>query len=264
LTRVQGGKTVQWGTDQAETDDSFPSWIFGGELFDAEAYVTGFPTHVLLDTPAAVDGLQFLGDLIHKYKVQPTPAEAQAAQAGAPSLFQTGKIAMEANATWGFSGYAPIKRFEWGIASMPWPPKRYGTPRRSPLYPNQWMTFKNERYPEAAWDLQKWLSGPEGMSLWVKAGQGMPSRKSLEPLLTPLLKSWSPTVTDAEIHCVTDAVNHCSVAPSEAIVDWSQMYLSIIAPIFQKLQAGDLNGRAANQQMAAQLKTFIQQNPPPH
>jgi multiple sugar transport system substrate-binding protein len=263
LTVVQGGKTVQWGTDAAETDDTFPFWIFGGEIFDRQGYVTGYPTRTILNTPEVADGFQFLRDLIVKYKVQPTPAQAQAAQAGAPSLFQTGKIGMEVTASWAFPGYAAIKSFEWGVAAVPWPPRRYGLPRHVPLYPDQWMVFKNQPSPAAAWALQSWLCGPEGMRLWVKTNGALPARKSLAPVFTTMLRAWNPRLSQAAMQSVVDAVQFGKVTPSHSVVNWSVIAEEAITPIFQKLQLGDLTGRQALQKMIPMVEQLLKENPAP-
>jgi multiple sugar transport system substrate-binding protein len=265
LTRFQGGKAVQWGTDSPSTDPSFePFWLFGGEIFDEQSYVTGFPTKTIMNTPEVADAFQFISDLIHKYKVQPTPAQAQATQAGAPSLFQTGKIAMEATANWAFEGYAAIKHFEWGIAAQPWPPRRYGLPRRIQLYPNQWMIFKNQAHRKEAWALEKWLCSPEGLTLWVQAGQGISPRKSQAAAYKPLLKSWNPRLTDAELQCAVVAVNYGKITPSHAIVNYAPIWQQAINPIYQKLQLGDLTGKQAQAQMIAAVQRALQQYPAPH
>jgi multiple sugar transport system substrate-binding protein len=66
LTVRKGGKTLQWGLDSPITDTRFPYWIFGGDIFARQAYVTGFPTpqQITLNTPEVVDGLQFQQDLV--------------------------------------------------------------------------------------------------------------------------------------------------------------------------------------------------------
>src|SRR5437660_1540283 len=179
LTVTRGGKTMQWGS--APDDDArFPFWIFGGDAFEPQAYVTGYPTKVVLNTPEVVDGLQFIRDMIVKWKVELTPAAAQAQMAGAPSFFLTGKVGMHRTANWDFSNDAKIKHFQWGIAAIPWPPKRYGLPRKMPFYPDQWMVFKGQKYPKEAWALQSWMAGPEGMRIWAQSSGAMPARKSLE------------------------------------------------------------------------------------
>jgi len=260
LTVVQGGKTVQWGIDSAMTDSRFPFWIFGGDAFTPDAYQTGFPAKATLNTPEVVDGLQFLSDLLNKWKVQPTPAQAQAAQAGAPSLFQTGKIGMELTANWSFSGYSKIKNFEWGLAAVPWPPKRYGMPRKAPFYPDQWMVLKGQKDLQSAWALQSWMSGPEGMRLWVQSAGALPARKSLSGQMSAMMKSYIPHLTEAMVTTMSDAVNHTHVTPSHAIVNWPQIGDQAVNPVLQKLQLGQITGKQAADQMAAKINAVLKQS----
>jgi multiple sugar transport system substrate-binding protein len=265
LTVRKGGKMVQWGTDAPITDSRFPFWIFGGDAFDEQAYVTGYPTKVTLNTPAVIDGLQFQRDLIVKWKAQPTPAEAQAATAGAPSLFQTGKIGMEVTANWVFAppGYSQIKQFEWGVAAVPWPPKRYGLPRKMPLYPDQWMVFKGQKYPKEAWELQSWLAGPEGMRLYSQGTGLLPARKSLAETTRTLLKGYKPGITKAELEAVLSSVNYGHITPSHAIVNWPAIGDQAVNPVFQSLQLGHLTGKQAMEQMSAKILAVLKQYPAP-
>src|SRR5207248_1233199 len=121
---------------------------------------------------------------------------------------------MHRTANWDFSNDAKIKHFEWGIAAIPWPPKRYGLPRKMPFYPDQWMVFKGQKYPKEAWALQSWMAGPEGMRIWAQSSGAMPARKSLEEAARTMLKGWKRDITKAETQVMLSSVNYGHVTPS--------------------------------------------------
>jgi ABC-type glycerol-3-phosphate transport system substrate-binding protein len=137
-------------------------------------------------------------------------------------------------------------------------------PRRIQLYPNQWMIFKNQAHRKEAWALEKWLSSPEGLTLWAQAGEGISPRKSQAAAFKPLLKSWNPGLTEAELQCTVDAVNYCTITPSHAIVNFGPLWQQAINPIYQKLQLGDLTGKQAQEQMIAKVQSVLRQYPAPH
>jgi multiple sugar transport system substrate-binding protein len=258
LTVTKGGKTSQWGLDGPTTDGRFPFWIFGGDAFDAKGYQTGFPTQVTLNTPAVIDGLQFQSDLINKWKVQPTPAQLQAVQGGAPFPFANGKIAMSPQSSFPI---APLT-FPYGVAALPWPPRRYGLPRKASQYPDQWLVFKGVKHPHESWLLQKFMVSPEALKLWIPVQGSLPSRKSLAGVAQAYMRAVKPDISAREMACALDSVNFTSVTPSHAIIPWSIIESQVIDPITQNLLLGHITGRQAVEQMIPKIQAILKQNPP--
>ena len=82
------------------------------------------------------------------------------------------------NANWVFGTYGEIEEFEWGMAPVPSSP----TGRKTLIYPDQWMMFKDQKYPDAAWEALKYIAGADGAKayyLHADTAGGIPTRKSL-------------------------------------------------------------------------------------
>lgn len=81
----------------------------GGKCFDE-----GF-TKCTMNTPEAIEGIQFLYNMMNVDKYAPSPAYQQSQ----PISFPTGKIAMSIVATWDLPGITPQADFEWDIVRPP-------------------------------------------------------------------------------------------------------------------------------------------------
>jgi multiple sugar transport system substrate-binding protein len=113
------------------------------DLFDSFAE----PTRCTLDEPAAIETFAFLQDLIHRYRVSPSPLQATQA---VNTDFMTGRLAMTIHGTWMIEQYRTITRFEWDMAPLP-RRKRYATLTSCGGYG---MTTQNDD-PERAWAFLK-------------------------------------------------------------------------------------------------------------
>ena len=115
------GRIDQFGVN-ATVDlwGGFPSvvWLFGGDIFPEEAYVTGIATECSVDNPVAIEAAQAVGDLIYKHKVSPTLGRRGIISLGDP--FRTGRLAMQMTGGWGWWTYSDIEAFEVGAAVLPW------------------------------------------------------------------------------------------------------------------------------------------------
>lgn len=91
-------------------------WSNGGKWFDQQEK----PTKCLVNSEPGVKTFRYLQDLIHKFKVAPTPAEAQAlSQATRGGLFPTGKVAMQMTGSWSVADWSKIDAFKWDMQHLP-------------------------------------------------------------------------------------------------------------------------------------------------
>lgn len=111
-----------------------------------------------LDTPEALNALTFLYDLVVKDELSPNPAALTAMGKGADAMFRNQKVAMESAGLWMLPTYKenPLP-FEWDVVRMPMD-KNQNT--KAGIL--NWGISKSTKNPEAAWDLLKFLCGPEG------------------------------------------------------------------------------------------------------
>lgn len=141
----------QWGIESYSAHTFLDALIVanGGKVID-DAY-----KKCLLDQPEAVASIQWAVDLIHKYKVAPAPDESQNAGLVAAGPFQSGKIAMQIDGSWGIQTVKSVP-FNWDIAMVP-----KGKVSRV-LYggPDSFAISAKTKDPGLAWELVDLLTGP--------------------------------------------------------------------------------------------------------
>jgi multiple sugar transport system substrate-binding protein len=113
----------------------------GGQCFDKDY------TKSTINSPEAIDGINFLNNLMNVDKVAPSPAFQQSQ----PISFQTGNIAMSIVATWDIPGWAPTTDFEWDIVRPPRRKVKVGDGRASGF-----AFLSTTKYPEESWQWIKY------------------------------------------------------------------------------------------------------------
>jgi len=246
-----------WGCG-APYDRRHSAWIFGGDYFPDEGYVTGKPSRTTVNSPEVADGWQFMQDLIYKHKVQPTPAEGEMISAAGVDLFLSGKVGIMMNANWAFGTYGEIEEFEWGIAPVPLAP----TGRKTLLFPDQWMMFKDQKYPDAAWEALKYLASVDGAKLYYmgtdKLG-GIPSRKSLasewNAMAEDIAKLDAAMVDDVIAKGIDVAGK---VTASHAIIKFAEIYDVAISPQLDNLFLNKISGKEAAALMEPKIVEILE------
>lgn len=148
-------------------------WNAGGDLFNAEG------TRCTLDSPAAVEGLRYVMDLIHRWKVAPNTADVKQFGLGT-NAFSSGKVGMVFNAAFRLPDYRKADLFEWDIAPLPKGPK------------DQWRTlstaglamWSGTKSKDATWAFIRYLIGEESSKTYVteRMDYGVPAHKAAAPL----------------------------------------------------------------------------------
>ncbi|MGB3331132.1 MAG: sugar ABC transporter substrate-binding protein [Thermomicrobiales bacterium] len=116
-----------------------------------------------LDTPEAIAGLQWVVDLIHTHKVMPTPAAVD----GQDNPFIAGKVGFYFGGGWD-EGTIRTAGFKWDFVPMPAHPQ---TGKRSvQLGSNAWSMLSTSGKQAEAWELIKYISGPEGAKAMMSYG----------------------------------------------------------------------------------------------
>ncbi len=162
------GLPEQWGFYTETTDmENFWSeavWQNGGEIISDDR------TQTLLGSDEAVGGLQFLQDLIYKYKIMATPDLF--AETG--DAFEQGLAAMEANGSWLVPTHTAAG-IDFGIAPLPAGTAGHATS----LNPTGAVVSASSRNPDAAWEFVKWLVGPEAQEMLMQGKVALPVDKSV-------------------------------------------------------------------------------------
>ncbi len=143
------GKIDQFGLGAPSWEELV--WQNGGRVLSEDG------KRCLLDSPEAVEALQFYADLQIKYHVAPSPVERDFL--GDMARFQRGEIAMIRSA---YPHSAELRNkceFEWDIALLP---KGKGG-RASHALPSAYAITTQSRHPKEAFEFIKFLTGKDGM-----------------------------------------------------------------------------------------------------
>jgi multiple sugar transport system substrate-binding protein len=172
LTVRDGGKLVQSGfalNGYAWTTWRMFVWQNGGDVTTKDL------KRSTLDSPEAIDALQFFADLTNVHHVAPTADERQALGAGSnDEMFYQGKAAMFSSAPYFHQLRSRIKDFDWDVA-VPVMRKR----RATPLWPDSISMNSATKVPAAAWRFLRYVVGPDGQKTITELGRGVPVLKSV-------------------------------------------------------------------------------------
>lgn len=141
-------------------------WANGGSLLNKDQ------TECMINSPKAVEAIQWLADLALKYHVTPLPTEQTFSMR---QLFAMGKIAMAVD------GYTPLvmlpkkKGMEWDIAPMP---KGKEGKRVTFVNTAAYVVSSQSKHKKEAWEFIKCASGDEAMEYLVKNTDELINRKS--------------------------------------------------------------------------------------
>lgn len=118
---------------------------------------------IMINKPEAVEGIQFMMDLINKYKV--TPGFVDMDSPALREIFIAGKLGMIEEGGWmtGIIEKSKVPGFEYGIALMP----RGKTTGGFASYDGSWTIPTTSRHPDAAWEFIKFITSDEAN--YVKA-----------------------------------------------------------------------------------------------
>ena len=165
-----------------------------------------------LDSPAALDTLQFLADLVLKHRVSPA-ADELAAAGGLNGLFFKGRMAMHHTG----SNYvnqlrAQAKDLAWDVGASP-----RGRARRHTVAGGAGFAgASSSRNREESWALLAHLAGKASLEIGAREGQ-MPTRRSVGRSEAFL----DPTQPPAQRRVFLDAAENAS--PSPLLTNWFEI-----------------------------------------
>lgn len=123
-----------------------------------------------LDTPEALEALQFLYDMVVVDGLSPNPAALTAMGKGADALFRNQSVAMESAGLWMLPTYkADPLDFEWDVVRMPMDKNQ-----KTKAGILNWGISSTTKNPEVSWDVLKFLVGPEGMRIVAESNMALP------------------------------------------------------------------------------------------
>lgn len=173
LTKKKNGKQQYGFYSRNSSQEAWGSFVRqnGGNFLDASQ------TKGALDTPEAIEGIQFAVDLIHKYKVSPSALGVSSLPGYIESTgnpFLTGLVGMKFQGNYEMALLTEIKDFKWNVVQMP----KQKRPGGIGWY-QSWVIGSTSKHPDEAWDLLHYFT-TQGQTVTAKTpGRG----------LTPALKS---------------------------------------------------------------------------
>ncbi|MCL6568060.1 MAG: sugar ABC transporter substrate-binding protein [Meiothermus silvanus] len=166
LTKRQGERVVQYGI--ALEDNKWPIFVYqnGASAFDDPVNATRFT----LNTPKGIEAIQFIGDLINKYKVAPS-FQSMAQIGSTTQLFMSGQAAMTMTNAARLGTFKDAK-FKWAVAPLPAGPSgiRANSGGGAGFAMNAYSKHKAE-----AWQFLEYVMGPEGQAIFAKSGTAVPA-----------------------------------------------------------------------------------------
>ncbi|GLV54229.1 sugar ABC transporter substrate-binding protein [Dictyobacter sp. S3.2.2.5] len=190
-------------------------WLWGGDVYDQEAYVSSAPTVSHWNTPTAIEAIQAYADLINVHKIAPTAAVSSAlSSSGDP--FATGHIAMMISGIWGFGSYQSTAKFRWGAAAVPGMHSK-----KTGIYADPMMISPQSKHPEAAWEFIKYLTTTGGRSFMQASGWPVPD--------TTVLPDWYKQfkgIKPEEIKAVFEGqLKYGQVSPDNLLIAYDRISL---------------------------------------
>ena len=240
LTRGSGGgdgtKPV-WGYVQRSNTWEPWVWNFGGEILNKAG------TACTLDQPQAVEGLQFLQDLIHKHRVMAPPS----AKVNPRNAMGTGEVVMGLdNKMDPYRGLATTHRLQFDAAPLPRKVRRMTTGGGV-----GWHMASAVKDANAAWALHKWLAGSDLQQAECAAGEATPTRKSVTRSTCFADRSLPPKGIDAVIQSAE------FVHPDPQAVGWPSISDEIN---FDALWTGEKTARQIVTEFVPRVNALLKQH----
>jgi multiple sugar transport system substrate-binding protein len=175
VKRDAKGKITRWAYC-----DAYPIQ-YNNFLYSAGAnYVDDpdHPTRFTLDSPAALQAIQFRWDLIHKYHVSPSPTEIQAFSigSGVQQMLVNGSIAMMDSGVWHTPQLLKAQNLDFDVALFP---KGPGGQHGWGMGGSGYGLCKYSKNKEAAWKVLEALAGAANQARLAQAGMIQPALMKL-------------------------------------------------------------------------------------
>lgn len=147
-------------------------WAGGGDVLGPDGKAKG-----TADSPATVEAVTFLRDLINQHQVAPSMSQ-MAAEGANP--FTNLTVAMEFSGHWrmmDFRHATKLKLEDVGVA--PLPVKERGMAPVTVIYESGWSIGKNCKHPEIAWKFIQYYTSREVQRIVQSEGIGVCARKDI-------------------------------------------------------------------------------------
>jgi multiple sugar transport system substrate-binding protein len=216
-------------------------WSYGGDLFDKDL------TRCTLDSPQAIDALQFMADLVVKHNVNPSPAQLKGTNVG--NLFAASQIALLAQGQQ--LGYARTldankPSFPWGVAVLPKGPSG----RFALNIGSAYALTKGGKQPDAGWELLKFISSTEFSRPYM--GDGLAAIAPRKSVMADVLKSPNLPFGYKDVVDYGDSLHRLPT-----IARWVEVS-NTLSKHFARLWNGDVSVRQVVSDLSTEVKPLLE------
>jgi len=232
-------------------------WTYGPGLWQEGSDVYSEDMNTLFpQQDKAADVIQKIADTYCKYYVSPSPEYYGQSGMSTIQMMQTGKLAMQCIGNWALEEISHSK-FSYGEAVIPKMGDSYVIFGRSDAIG---MSNKT-KYPNAAWQLHKYVTFGEGSLALCKTGLWQPQRIDL--LTTDEgRKKWMTEGVHTPEHvtaaCLPAVNNARDVPPRTGMDEWQTKYL---APALDPVFLGKKSAADALNEVVPKINQFLKDNP---
>lgn len=177
-------------------------WANGGEILDEDRRVC------VIDSREAQEALQFLVDLRHKWHVCPPTTMADRRQNIA--MFTNGQVGMFQTGAWDIQAMRDASALRWDVTPLP-----KSTEHATLLGMENYAIAAGTEHPQEAWDLFKFLLGPEAQETMAREMEKQPSRQSVAS------GPYVSQETDYDRSVLVEALDYAHQAPN--IAEWDRV-----------------------------------------
>ena len=210
-------------------------WSFGGEVLSRDH------KKCALGEAPALEALQYLADLKHRYRVTPTDEARQAAG----NVFEAGKLAFLPSGSFYYAQLKQRATFKWGVAQLP-----QGRAGSRPAT-GGWLSGvgQGSKLQDVSWAFLAFSLQPEQYALFLKTVSWTPPIKAIErPPLVEDAGHWA---------AMTAAGQNARSLPSIAPLDEAlRLVNEALKPVFD---AGSVTARAAVQEVVPRVDALLAQ-----
>jgi multiple sugar transport system substrate-binding protein len=227
LTKPGDPATAVWGTAAPTSFNYVFNAIrsFGGAVFDDDEA----PHRFTGNTPKAVEGLQFLADLLLTHRVAPTDADRQ----GQGNLMFAGRMAISTEIVVSIGDYRRQMKQSWEVAPVP-----RGPAGRFCFFGANGTAFTapGDRDAAPGWTFLKFLGGPTGQRAYLAEFGAVPTLTAVAD--SDFLRQPPPPT---HLTSIVDAMSYTKPLPKLASLDLQKT----LDAAFQAIFAGQESAKAA-------------------
>lgn len=232
--KLTNPKKGVWGfAATTETQAGYYNAILqnGGYIISNDKKKSGY------DQPSTVGAIKFWTDFIkNKY----SPSLAQLTDTTFRNLFESGKVAMIFDGSWAAIEYNQ-NSYTKNIVDVTVLPQ--GKQRATITAGLGTVISANTKYPQQAWEFEKFLGSKEAANINASSGIGMPAYNNTQ-------SAWVKSMPNFHLQIFVDELSYAQVFP---VTKDTGAWLNLEQPIIVKIWSGELSVDDGCKQIAQQV-----------